>query len=71
MAVIIRIQINNKEIRCYGITRITNTGVLHPTGKESTYKITECYSGKLIGYLRHNYDDSPEKLVIKAMKLVG
>lgn len=70
MALIIRIQISNKDIRCYSVQRITNTGTPHPTGKTSTYKVTECYSRKLIGHVTHNYDDGPEKLVIKAMKLL-
>jgi hypothetical protein len=70
MSIIIRIQINNKEIRCYSVQRITNTDTLRPTGKISKYKVSDCYSRKLIGFVTHNYDDIPEKLTIKAMKLI-
>jgi len=70
MSIIIRIQINNKEIRCYSVRTITNTGVTKPIGKTSEYEVKECRSQKIIGYVSHKYDDSPEKLVIKAMELL-
>jgi hypothetical protein len=70
MTLIVRIQINSKELRCYRVKRITNIGKVKPTGTTNLYQVTECYSDKLIGHVTHNYDDSPEKLVIKALKLI-
>ena len=70
MTMIIRIQINHKEIRCYAVQRITNTAVPKPIGRVSTYQITDILTKKSYGTVRHNYDDSPEKLVIKAMKKI-
>ena len=70
MSLIIRIQINNKEIRCYSVQRITNTDIPNPHGKTSEYKVIECHSRKIIGVVSHNYDDGPEKLTIKAMELI-
>ena len=70
MSIIIRIQLNKKEIRCYAVQRITNTDTLRPTAKISDYKVSDCYSHKIIGYVSHNYEDSVEKLTIKAMELI-
>jgi hypothetical protein len=70
MAMIIRIQINHKEIRCYAVQRITNTVETKPYGKVSTYQITDILTKKSYGTVRHKYDDNPEKLVIKAMKKI-
>jgi hypothetical protein len=53
------------------VKRITITGVTNPIGKTSEYEVKECRSQKIIGYVSLKYDDSPEKLVIKAMELVG
>ena len=69
MALIIRIQINQKEIRCYGVQRITNTDMLKPHHTKNKYKVTDCKQ-KHLGYVLHNFDDAPEKLVLKTMKLV-
>jgi hypothetical protein len=52
------------------VRRITNTGVTKPIGKTSEYEVKECRSQKIIGYVSHKYDDSPEKLAIKAMELL-
>jgi hypothetical protein len=70
MALIVRIAINTKEIRCYGAQRISNTDMLKPHNTKNRYKITDCISRKHLGYVNHNFDDAPEKLVSKIMKLV-
>ena len=71
MSLIIRIQINTKEIRCYTVRRVSNVSVLKPLGKINKYEVKECYSGKLMGYVNHKYDDIPERLSIKALKLTN
>lgn len=44
--------------------------MITPHDTSNKYKITECYSQKHIGYVTHKFDDPPEKLAIKALKLV-
>jgi hypothetical protein len=70
MVLILHISVNNSVIRRYLIQRITNTSMLKPTGTKNRYKVTCGETQKHIGYVSHNFDDPPEKLVIKAMKLV-
>jgi hypothetical protein len=70
MAMIVRIAINSKEIRCYAIQRITHIDEFQPTGKVCDYQVREYYSGKYIGKIKHNYDHPPERLVLKAMTLI-
>lgn len=67
---IVRIAINTKEIRCYGIRRISHIDIMKPVGKICLYEIKECYSHKIIGKVEHLYDDSPEVLVMKVMKTI-
>ena len=70
MCMIVRIAINNKEIRCYSIQRVTHIDDPKPIGKVCRYKIMECYSRKIMGKLHHKYDDPPEKLVRDAMMTI-
>jgi len=70
MSMIVRIQINSREILCYSVRRITNVDVEKPHGKVSDYEIKECYSGKIMGNVAHKYDDPPEELVLKSMKVI-
>jgi hypothetical protein len=78
MALIVRIMLNDKMLRCYGARRITNPKVLKPTGTTNVYEIVECASHmyarvpykNIIGTVEHNYDEPPEILAYKTLSLV-
>lgn len=68
MALIVRIAVNTKEIRCYSIRRITHTDKLKPHCV-CQYEIRDIH-GTHMGDVYHHYDDAPEQLVLLAMLVI-
>jgi hypothetical protein len=68
MALIVRILINEKQVRCYYARRTTHTSEITPR-TTNTYEVGDCSSRKVLGTVTHNYNDSPEVLAQKVLAL--